>query len=172
MCPRHKTSGGFTFVEVIAVLVIVVIVTAVIIGNSRSGSTDLVTQVSILKTHIRYAQSMSMGGSDPDGIFGMKCDTNFYWMFKGTDPDSNIVMLIDDQQYNTNDDGKLDLNRKKIDITAFTLFFDHRGIPYNAYTSETTNTPLASDFLITATPDNQASPTEVITITQHTGFIS
>ena len=167
-----KNNDGFSFVEVIAVLAILVVISAVIISRSGSFSTDLVSQTEILKTHLRHAQTLGMSGTEASDIFGMKCDTAFYWMFKGIDPDSNIVMLPDDQRYNTNDDGKLDLRRKKIDINSqFTIFFGHRGIPYSAYTSETSNTPLASDFSITVTPDGEASPTKIVTITQHTGFI-
>jgi prepilin-type N-terminal cleavage/methylation domain-containing protein len=167
-----KSEDGFSIVEVVAVLVILTIISAVIISNSGSFSTDLVSQTEILKTHLRYAQTMGMSGNTTDGIFGIKCDTSFYWMFKDVNPDSNIVFLPDDQRYNTNNDGKLDLSEKKIDIaSAFTIFFDQRGIPYTAYTNETTNTPLAADFSIILRPDGEATPTETITITQHTGFI-
>ncbi len=94
-----------------------------------------------------------MTGTDSSDVFGIKCDTVFYWMFKGNDPDSNIIMLPDDQQYNTSNDGKLDLAEKKIAIgTAFTVFFDQRGIPYSSYTDETTNTPYSGDLLINVTP--------------------
>lgn len=172
MLHRLKASEAFTFVEVIAVLVILVIVSAVVISKRGALSTDLVAQSEILKTHLRHAQTIAMGGTDSNSIFGIKCDTAFYWMFKGTDPDSNIMWLPDNQEYNTNNDNKLDLNKKKVDIAgAFTLFFDNRGIPYSAYTDETSNTPLSSDLTINVTPDGAGSPLETITVTQHTGFI-
>jgi len=169
-----KSEDGFSLVEVVAVLVIIAIISAVIISKSGSfsTSTDLFSQTEILKTHLRYAQTMGMSGTTTDGIFGIKCDTSYYWMFKGIDSDTNIVSLPDDQRYNTNNDGKLDLGKKKIDIASdFKLYFDQRGIPYTAYTDETTNTPLAADFSIILRPVGEASPTETITITQHTGFI-
>ena len=167
-----KTKDGFSFVEVIATLVIIVIISAVIISNSGSFSADLATQTAILKTHLRYAQAMGMSGTDSNDIFGINCTGGFYWMFKGTDPVNNIIMLPDDQQYNTGNDGKLDLGKKEIAIaTVFTVFFDQRGIPYSAYTDETTNTPYASDLTIIVNPLGEASPTESITLTQLTGFI-
>lgn len=172
MLSRLKSIHGFSLVEVIAVLVILIIVSAVIVSQSGTYSTDLVTQTEILKTHLRYAQSMSMASVDPTGIFGIKCDTAFYWAFQGTDPDANIIQLLDDQRYNTNNDNKLDLSEKKIDISVpYTIYFDHSGIPYSAYTSATVNTPLASDLAIVLTPDGEVTPTETITVTQHTGFI-
>ena len=172
MQPRPKVIGGFTFVEVTAVLVILAIISTTIISRSGSFSTDLTSQTEILKTHLRYAQTLGMSGSDANDIFGIKCDAGFYWMFKGTDPDNNIIMLLDDQQYNTNNDGKLDLNRKKIAIgTPFTVLFDQRGIPYTSYTNESTNTPFSEDLLINITPAGEAAPVESITLTLHTGFI-
>ncbi len=140
--------------------------------QSGSFSTDLVSQTEILKTHLRYAQTLGMSGTDAGDIFGIKCDTSYYWMFKGNDPDTNIIMLPDDQRYNTNNDGKLDLAEKKIAIgNAFTVFFDQRGIPYSAYTDETANIPFSGDLLINVTPAGETVPVESITVTQHTGFI-
>jgi MSHA pilin protein MshC len=169
---RLKAHDGFTLGEVIVVLVIVAIISAVIISRSGSFSADLPAQTEILKTHLRYAQNLGMSGGTPADIYGIRCDTNFYWLFKGIDPDANIVPLLDDPRYDTGNNGKLDLSEKNIDInTAFTLFFDDYGIPYTAYTDENTNTPLASDYTIIVRPDGGASPTETIIITQHTGFI-
>ncbi len=164
-----KNINGFSLVEVIVALAIIAIVSTVIISRSGRFSTDLVSQTEILKTHIRHAQALGMTGADSNDIFGMRCDTAFYWMFKGTDPDVNIIMLPDDQRYNTGNDGKLDLAEKKIAIgTAFTVFFDQRGIPLS---DAATNIPLVSNLTINVTPAGEVSPTEPIIITQHTGFI-
>jgi prepilin-type N-terminal cleavage/methylation domain-containing protein len=167
-----KKKDGFSLVEVITVLGILAIISTIIISQSGSFSTDLASQTDILKTHLRHAQALGMTGTDSNAVFGIKCDTVFYWMFKGGNPDLNIIMLPDDQRYNTNNDGKLDLAKKKIDIgNVFTVFFDDRGIPYSSYTDETTNTPYAGDLLINVTPAGKAGPVETVTVTQHTGFI-
>lgn len=172
MLSHYKNIHGFSLVEVIAALVIIVIISTIIISQSGSFSADLVSQTDILRTHLRHAQALGMAGSDASSVFGIKCDTAFYWMFKGNDPDINIVALPDDPRYNTNGDDKLDLAQKKIAVgTAFTVFFDERGIPYSSYTSESAKTPYAEDLLIQVTPAGEASPVETITVTQHTGFI-
>ena len=166
MVSHIKNTDGFSLVEVIAVLVIVVIVSTLIISQSGSFSADLVSQTDILRTHLRHAQALGMAGSDASSVFGIKCDNGFYWMFKGNDPDLNIIRLPDDPRYIDNNN-KLNLSEKKIAIgTAFTVFFDERGIPYSAV-----NTPYAADLLIQVTPAGEASPVETITVTQHTGFI-
>ncbi len=167
-----KNKNGFTLFEIIAVLAILVIISTVIISQSGSFSADVGSQAAILRGHLRHAQALGMSGSDSSDIFGIRCDSAYYWMFKGNNYDLNIIMLPDDQQYNTNNDGKLDLAEKKIAIgTAFTVFFDARGIPYSAYTNETTNTPYAADLVINVTPVGGGAPVETITVTQHTGFI-
>ena len=167
-----KNKNGFSLAEVIITLVIIAIISTIIISKTGTFSTDLISQTEILKAHIRHAQALGMTGADSNDICGVKCDTAFYWMFKGNDPDTNIIMLPDDQRYNTGNDGKLDLAEKKIAIgTTFTVFFDPRGIPYSAYSDASANTPLVSDLTINVTPAGEVSPTEPIIITQHTGFI-
>jgi len=168
----HRNTHGFSFAEVIVVLAVIVILTSLIIGRSDDLTSHLIMQTEVLKNQLRHAQTIAMGGTDSTDIFGVKCDANFYWLFKGTNPDSNITKLFDDQQYDTNSNNKLSLSAKQIAIASpFTIFFDNRGIPYSAYTDETSNTPLANDLVITVRPDGAATPTKSITITQHTGFI-
>jgi hypothetical protein len=54
-----------------------------------------------------------------------------------------------------------------VTLSDFTIFFDRIGKPYTAYTSETVNTPLASQLTISVT----AGDTRSITITPETGLI-
>ena len=164
-------NHGFTFIEIISVLVILAIVGAVIIGKGVSPTPGLVANTNTLKAHLRYAQSMAMGKNSPDDIFGIRCDASDYWLFQGNDPDAGIIMLPDDNTFNTGGDNKLDLAAKGISIAAFTVFFDQKGIPYAAYTDTTSNTPLSADLTLTVTPAGAGSPTESVTITQHTGFV-
>jgi len=166
-----KEDSGLTLIEVILVMVIIVIVSTVIITRSRDLSTGLISQTDIMKTHIRYAQTLAMsaGGSD---VFGIKCvaSPNEYWLFRGTNPDSNILKLTDDASYDIDSDDKLDLAEKNIQSSPFTVFFDHKGIPYSAYTDETINMPLSSDQTITVSPVGGGS-SQTITVTEQTGFI-
>ena len=172
MMNRLKGSRGFTLIEIILAMVIIVIISTIIITRSSDLSTGLISQTEIMKTHLRYAQTLAMsaGGSD---VFGIRCSAspNKYWLFKGTDPDSNVMSLTDDAAYDIDNDDRLDLVQKDIQAGAFTVFFDHRGIPYSAYTDETSNTPLSPDLTISVTPTGEVSPVETITITELTGFV-
>jgi MSHA pilin protein MshC len=53
---RLKNSRGFTLIEVIAVLIIIAIITAVAVSRVMSTQNNLIQQVDIVKTHLRFAQ--------------------------------------------------------------------------------------------------------------------
>jgi prepilin-type N-terminal cleavage/methylation domain-containing protein len=174
MINHLKEDSGFTLIEVILVMVIITLISAVVITRSRDLSTGLISQTDIMKTHLRYAQSLSMSaGGEGSDVFGIKCSAspNEYWLFKGIDPNSNVMNLTDDASYDIDNDDRLDLAPKNIQASAFTVFFDYRGIPYSAYADETSNTPLSPDLTISVTPTGEVSPVETITITELTGFI-
>jgi prepilin-type N-terminal cleavage/methylation domain-containing protein len=166
-------TEGFSLVEVIAVLAILVIVTALIVSRSDTKAEDIVLQAETFKNQVRSVQAMALAGSGQADLFGVKWDNAFYWAFRGTDPNSNIIRLFDDERYNVNKDNKLSLAEKKISIVSalHTVFFDDRGIPYSAYTDKNNNTPFSSDLQIVITPYGSSSPSKSISITQHTGFV-
>ena len=53
---RLGNSRGFTLIEIIAVLIIIAIITAVAVSRSMSTQNNLIQQVDIVKTHLRFAQ--------------------------------------------------------------------------------------------------------------------
>lgn len=164
----NKNNSGFTLIEVIFVMVIIVIISAVVITRSTDLSTGLISQTEIMKTHLRYAQTLAMsaGGSYFFGI-GYSTSPNEYWLFKGTDPNSNIMRLTDDASYDIDNNDRLNLAEKNIQTTStFAVFFDGRGIPY----SPDVNTPLSDDLSISVTAAGGGSPLYII-ITELTGFI-
>jgi len=164
---RLRRNNGYSLVEVIVVMVIIVIISVVIVSRTSDLSAGLINQTEILKTHLRYAQTLAMS-DEGDDVFGIKCDTNEYWLFRGTDPDNYILRLTDEAQFDTDSDNKLDLAAKKIAIAvAFELYFDERGIPFDP----AGDVPLPSELTISITPAGKVSPVKTITITQLTGFI-
>lgn len=156
-----RYQHGFTLVEITAVLVLMAIISAYVIGRSIGiEHIDLAGQTDKIRNQIRYAQSMAMKRSD--AIWGFTNDTNQYWMFRtniGTPellPGEHNVQII-----------LSDLGIDSI-APAFTLFFDRIGKPYTAYTDETTNTPLANNLTLTVTAGGQS---RTITVIPETGLV-
>ena len=66
MRARLKNNKGFTMIEVIAVLVILAIVSAVVISRGiATADVDLQVEVDTLKSHLRYAQYLAMNDLSP-----------------------------------------------------------------------------------------------------------
>lgn len=64
-----KNSHGFTLVEIIAVLVVLGVLTAVVVSQVLSmDSYHLASEVGILKSNLRYAQSRAMSDNVSWGI--------------------------------------------------------------------------------------------------------
>jgi len=173
---RCKRQTGFTLLEVIAALVILGILSAIIMNRWQNFTVEVYTGADTLKSHLRYAQALAMnrdantGDNTITGITYVPGTPNLYWLFRGTNTTGNIQMLPDDSGY-MNGTRQINLDLKNIRITAaFTIFFDERGIPYTAYTSATTNTPLSADMTIVVS-DPSGRITTNVTVTPLTGFI-
>jgi len=123
----HIQDHGVSLVEMMVVLMIMGIVSAVVI--SRITSTDdmeQAAQTNSVRNHVRYAQIMAMKSNDM--TWGIKCDGTDYWVFKTASPEvatepndtNNMVYLPG------NENKKITLP----EMDAFTLYFDRFGIPY------------------------------------------
>jgi prepilin-type N-terminal cleavage/methylation domain-containing protein len=149
----QRNQHGFTLIEITAVLVLMAIISAYVIGRSvNTEQIDLAAQTDRIRNHIRYAHSMAMKRSDR--IWGIKCETNQYWLFSVQTPVANFAEDQADNQitFPGERDKKTSLaNRGIDDMTGFTLFFDSIGKPYNVYIDEGDpgNAPLNSDLDIT-----------------------
>ena len=73
---RLKNDGGFTLIEVIAVLIILIIITAVAVTRGMSTQNDLIPQADIVKTHLRFAQMKAL--NDDVNIWSMAFTANSY----------------------------------------------------------------------------------------------
>ena len=180
----QQHQHGFTLIEITAVLVLMAIIAAYVIGRSvTTDQVDIVGQTDRLRNQIRFAQASAMKQSNR--IWGIKSDTatNQYWLFSieldeepgDTEPD--IEPGDEDLAANRrvfageNNEivafGDLDLD----DITpSFTLFFDRIGIPYTTYISQnsSSNVPLGNDLSITVSAGGQ---TRDITVVPETGMV-
>jgi type II secretory pathway pseudopilin PulG len=155
--------------EVIAVLIIIGIVAAVAIGSVMGTSdSSRISQESVIKNHIRYAQSMAMKRG---AIWGIKCDGTSYWLFGTNVPNTPAPDTPANQVALPNEgNAQISLADKRIALTVFTVFFDGNGRPYTAYTDATTNTPVAAPLVITVN-SSPAGSSGTFSIAPETGFI-
>jgi prepilin-type N-terminal cleavage/methylation domain-containing protein len=147
---RRRTIGktGFTMIEIVAVLLILGIITAVVVSRmANTTAYDLSSQMEVLKAHLRLAQSRAMGSSSPWGINFATSTT--YYLFQGTGSTTPVLILGEDN-------ATVDLNIKK---SGLTIGSTPQRITFDAYGSPGTTT-----ITITTNGGN-------ITVTKSTGFI-
>ena len=161
-----RNRQGFTLIEIIGVLIVVGILAAIVITRAMSTTNmGRVAQESIIKNHLRYAQSLAMKQGT---IWGIKCDGADYWLFRTIDPDATSNQRALPGEENT----KVALADKNITMSIFIVFFDANGRPYTAYTNETTNTPVSASNPLSITVDSApSSAAATIGITAETGFM-
>jgi type II secretion system protein H len=141
-------KGGFTMIEVVAVLVILGIVAAVAaVKMSGTSAYDLASQMEVIKGHLRLAQSRAMGSGIPSGI---NFDTSTtYYFFQGTGSTTQVQLPGED---NTT----VNLTTKN---SGLTIGSAPQRITFDAYGSPGTTT-----ITVTTNGGN-------ITVTKNTGFI-
>jgi len=165
----QRNQKGFTLIEITAVLVLMAIISAYVIGRSvNTEQIDIVAQTDRIRNQIRYTQAAAMKQYDETlKVWGLRSNagTNQYWLFEGQNPNdvSNQKTFPGEQNI------KISLTDRGVDsMTTFTLFFDRFGRPYKNYTDETTNVPLDPDELtITITADGR---TRTIRVHPETGL--
>jgi prepilin-type N-terminal cleavage/methylation domain len=167
----HKNEDGFTLLEIIAVLVIVGILSAIAVNRALNVGPELITGADTLKMHLRYAQTLAMNSNPNSGTstyWGISGNANSYWLFQGIDPANaaNYKPLPEDSTY-VNADKTINLARKKIRLGGnFTVIFDNRGIPYDANL-----TALNANLILTVNPSSGGATPITITIMPLTGYI-
>lgn len=173
MWKAFRTATGFTLVEVVVILLILSILTAVAVSRARDYNVEVRSGIDALKSHLRYAQTVAMNYNPQAGevVWGIKGSGSKYWLFQGTGQNEDIkILLPEDSQFITVN-REVELSAKKISLDAdFKVYFDGYGIPYTAYATSTNNTQLASNLQICMSA-TRGSGHQCLTITPRTGYI-
>ena len=168
---RIKNDKGFTFIELIMVLVVATIIGVIVLNRLMSTGTELIAQTDVIKAHLRYAQARAMGS---DVIWGINCDGDFYWLFYDGDINNKKVLLGENSDtvklYYKDVSFMYVFTLNVITSEPFTISFDDRGVPHTdaaaADGNELTTGHSYSQITVSSGENNQT-----ITITPNTGFI-
>jgi len=141
----RSDNSGFTLLEIVAVIVILSIISAVVASKFYFSDSNLEAQTEAIKVYLRYAQVRSM---NTETIWGIKCDGTDLWLYKDGDITSKVRLPGEDSD-------NVNLAEKGVSMAEFILSFDSWGKPPGPLT------------LTVSSP----SKSSTITITKNTGFI-
>jgi prepilin-type N-terminal cleavage/methylation domain-containing protein len=143
---RIKNHKGFTFIELIMVLVVATVIAVIVISRLMSSGTELIAQTDVIKAHLRYAQARAMGS---DVIWGIEFKGSTYSLFKNGNTSDTVTLIGEDSD-------TLNLH-SGISVSGI-VSFDSWGKPYSDASGQTGH------------PGGQIVGLS-INITQNTGFI-
>jgi prepilin-type N-terminal cleavage/methylation domain-containing protein len=152
---------GFTLFEVILVLVIISLLTAVAIARNSpvAARAKLQGQAELLKSQLRYAQARSMNANS---VWGITAAGNDLSLFNDGDADNFMYLPGENTKTIVYNAGELE----GLSVSDFTLSFDDRGRPCSDEAGTSLRTETLRITLSGATP-----PPVNIDVTPNTGFI-
>jgi MSHA pilin protein MshC len=145
---RIKNHKGFTFIELIMVLVVATVIAVIVISRLMSSGTELIAQTDVIKAHLRYAQARAMGS---DVIWGIEFTGSTYSLFKNGNTSDTVTLIGEDSDTLNLPSG--------ISASGIVVSFDSWGKPYNDASGLNNH------------PGGQIIVGLSINITQNTGFI-
>lgn len=157
-----KRNSGFTILEVVTVLAILGIISALAVSTISINIDDTKRdeQLNVLKAHLRYAQARAMNS---DFNWGIKFDTinSKYWLFKGTAQTTKIRLPGEEKKVEAED--KL-VTMSNLSITSISTNDDF--VAFN-----TPGNPVDADGNLVNTDITITTSGEDIIIKANTGFI-
>lgn len=154
-------SSGFTIIEIISVLIIIGILSAVVVPRITStGVYNVVMEIETLKNHLRYAQSRAMSHNE---LWGISITANSYTLQKNGLP-APVNLPNDDSTTHTLANGV------SISSANQVISFNDLGSPGNSDIVITFNSPAGSSPGCSSSGAQQTGNYRIM-ITGETGFI-
>jgi prepilin-type N-terminal cleavage/methylation domain-containing protein len=171
----YSNRSGFTLIEVIAVLVIIGIITALAVTSFSSNPNNLIAAKDTLTSHLRLAQARAMSTSADNvtkfSVWGVRfISTTQYHLFYCADTSAcDPTIAANQTAFLGAGSTIIDLAPKGVQVTngALILAFDRFGTPF---TDAALTTSLATQLTLTL-QDNKGN-TRTINITPQTGMIT
>jgi prepilin-type N-terminal cleavage/methylation domain-containing protein len=143
----QKMNQGFTLIEVILVLMIIVILSAFLISKSMNNEPEIVVKREVIKNHIRYSQLMAMKSNT---VCGINFNASTYSIFRNGSTADKITL-----PNQTGTDLSIPAG---LGTTTEIIYFDLWGIPY-------------TDLTLTSPRTTGAIGSLGITLTADTGYV-
>ncbi|WP_022661389.1 GspH/FimT family pseudopilin [Paucidesulfovibrio longus] len=151
--------SGFTIIELVVVLIVLAIVSAVIVSRVSSLDIRAAGQADALRSHLLHAQSRALKSGSP---WGLSCSGTEYWMFTGTNPND----ATKERPLPGEEAMHVVLANKGVGITAFTVIYDAYGRPETAG-----GVLLNANLDITVQSAGNAGSTASLSVIPETGYV-
>jgi prepilin-type N-terminal cleavage/methylation domain-containing protein len=162
---RYTKTKGFTLIELVAVLLVLGILSAVAISQYSSGNASAIGEAEIFKSCLRYAQVRAMGDISTWGI--TINSSSSYSLFSSNTNITNPILPGVGGTTRTLPAGVT------MSGAGTSIIFDYRGRPVGAKGVEyqknavaTWPSPLTADTTVTFTGDSAVN----VVVIQQTGF--
>lgn len=148
---------AFTLIETLVVLILLAVLAAVLLPKMSNMGEDQVSVAEVLKVRLRYAQMRSINNVS---VHGIRSTGSSYWLFTNGNVNnremfpgapSNLISLP-----------------SGVTMSAFTVSFDSRGIPYTNAAATAGNELTAASAEASITVGGKAG---AVRITPNTGYI-
>lgn len=151
---KHR-EDGFTFLEILAVLMIIAIISAVLMIRDTGEPLRLFSEQEIIKGHLRYTQYLAL--ANDQHAWKLQFSGNGYTLFKG---ESDEIMLPNESsgRHELMEGIDMQVVREDGGVVDF-IRFDRWGVPENG-----------SGYTIRLS-DLINGGTAAIRITQNTGYV-
>ena len=146
---------GFTLLEVIAVLIVMGVLTAIAVSRVTADVYTLKSGTEVIKSHLRYAQGKAMNSDSAWGINFSSAST--YSLFKAGSTADTVLLIGQDSVVVTLPSG--------MTVTTGVVAFDEWGKPS---TGAGATSPATADIVLSV---SYRGDSESITVTRNTGYI-
>lgn len=120
--PDGTASHGFTLIEVITVLLIIGILSAVIVSRGTTLNGDAAARASELRAQLRYLQLMAMKNGTTYLV--LQSQGGSYWAYNSADSAKRLPLPGESA-------ATVSLADKDMTLDNFIISFDSFGIPYS-----------------------------------------
>lgn len=151
MSPRRWQCRGFSLLEAIVVLILLVIMAAVVLSRFGRQGIDGVAEAAVLRAHLRYAQARAMADTVP---WGLLLASDRYTLLRNGAAAGQLPGEAGSVHV---------LQRVSMSAGTGTLNFNSWGVPCNA-----AGVVLGANHTITLAGDGSRT----IVVTRNTGFVN